>query len=83
MGVRDYGRVSGRYQHYSSYKDPRGPPQAPDIVPLVVSEPDSSSDPQVCTVQLPRLPPPGRIKDGPRKRRRMASKRYTSSQYEL
>jgi hypothetical protein len=55
----------------------RGPP---DLVPQVASEPDSSPEPQV---QLPASTAPGRIEDGPRKRRRMASKRYTNSQYEL
>jgi hypothetical protein len=51
-----------------------------DLVPQMASEPDSSPEPQV---QLPASTAPGRIEDGPRKRRRMASKRYTSSQYEL
>jgi hypothetical protein len=55
----------------------RGPP---DLVPQVASETDSSPEPQV---QLPASTAPGRIEDGPRKRRRMASKRYTNSQYEL
>ena len=55
----------------------RGPP---DLVPQVASEPDSSPEPQL---QLPASTAPGRIEDGPRKRRRMASKRYTDSQYEL
>jgi hypothetical protein len=55
----------------------RGPP---DLVLQVASEPDSSPEPQV---QLPASTAPGRIEDGPRKRRRMANKRFTNSQYEL
>jgi hypothetical protein len=55
----------------------RGPP---DLVPQIASEPGSSPEPQV---QLQASTAPGRIKVGPRKRRRMASKRYTNSQYKL
>ena len=55
----------------------RGPP---NLIPQVISEPESSPEPQV---QLPASTAPGRIEDGPRKRRRIASKHYTHSQYEL
>ena len=55
----------------------RGPS---DLVLQVASEPDSSPEPQV---QLPASTAPGRIEDGPRKRRRMANKRFTNSQYKL
>jgi hypothetical protein len=55
----------------------RGPP---DLVRPMASQPDSEPEPQV---QLPASTASGRIEDGPRKRRRMASKRYTNSQYEL
>ena len=52
----------------------------PDLVPQVASEPDSSPEPQV---QLPASTAPGKIEDGPHKRRRIANNRYTDSQYEL
>ena len=55
----------------------RGPP---DLIPTPAFEPESSPE---AEVQLPASTAPARIEDGARKRRRIANKRYTESQYEL
>ena len=55
----------------------RGPP---DLIPTLASEPESSPE---AEAQPPASTAPARTEDGARKRRRMANKRYTESQYEL
>jgi hypothetical protein len=80
----DAGKIAGESQGGTSIilaiRTPERLRSPPDLVPQVAFEPDSSPEPQV---QLPASTAPGRIEDGPRKRRRMASKRYTNSQNEL
>jgi hypothetical protein len=58
----------------------RGPP---NLVPTLLSEPEFEPESSPEAELPPASTAPARIEDGAGKRRRIANKRYTDSQYEL